>query len=109
MRNSIKAAAVLSGAGALVVALVAATFSFAQIVTTNDARVLKADDDRRHRMIARACPTKATLMQDAQTREYACVLRNSDGSTLVQAVPDAPYLDAWEPLPHVAGTRIAKR
>lgn len=71
---------------------VAALFGWAQAVTRNDHRLLKADDDKRTRMVARSCGTHGRLWQDPMTRQYACLYVNPDGEALMQAVPDAPLL-----------------
>ncbi|WP_238892039.1 hypothetical protein [Achromobacter insuavis] len=82
-----------------VVTGVAALFSWAQLTTTNDQRLLAADDARRERMIARACAPRGKLWREPSTGEYACIYTNPDGEALVRALPDVPYLDAWEPAP----------
>ncbi|KDD49424.1 hypothetical protein L529_4968 [Bordetella bronchiseptica MBORD901] len=78
---------------------IATLFSWAQIIVTNDQRMLKVDDEHRERMIARACEPRGKLFRQQATGTYACVYTNPDGDVLVQTVPDSPYLDAWEPPP----------
>ncbi|MNU43054.1 hypothetical protein D3C71_318300 [compost metagenome] len=107
MGTKIKASICLSLAAAAVVTAVASLFSWAQIIVTNDDRMLKADDERRERMIARACEPRGKLFREPSSGSYACVFTNPDGESLVQAVPDAPYLDAWEPPP--GSTYVARR
>ncbi|WP_286899923.1 hypothetical protein [Achromobacter sp. UBA2119] len=97
MGTKFKATVCLSAAAAAVVMAVASLFSWAQIIVTNDDRMLKADDERRERMIARACEPRGKLFREPSSGYYACVFTNPDGESLVQAVPDVPYLDAWEP------------
>ncbi|CAB3716363.1 Uncharacterised protein [Achromobacter insolitus] len=69
----------------------------ARLTITNDQRLLAADDERRERMIARACTPRGKLWREPSTGTYACIYTNPDGEAIVQAIPDAPYLDAWEP------------
>lgn len=107
MSTKLKASVCLACAGAAVVACIAALFSFAQIIVTNDQRMLKADDERRERMIARACEPRGKLFREQQTGEYACVFTNPDGDSLVQNLPNAPYLEAWEP--PTSGELLARR
>ncbi|WP_140419926.1 MULTISPECIES: hypothetical protein [Achromobacter] len=106
MSAKLKASAILVCAGAAVVACIAALFSYAQIIVTNDQRLLKADDERRERMIARACSPHGKLFREQGTGEYACVFTNPDGASLVQDIPNAPYLDTWEP---PSGELLARR
>lgn len=107
MGTKIKATAYLSLAAATVVAGIAALFSLAQITVNNDERLLKADDDRRERMIARACEPRGKLYREPSSGSYACVFTNPDGQSLIQDLPDAPYLDAWEPA--TPGAYVARR
>lgn len=97
MGAKLKASMCLLVAAMAVVAGVASLFSWAQLTVTNDQRLLSADDERRERMIARACGQRGKLWREPSSGTYACIYTNPDGETLVQALPDAPYLDAWEP------------
>ncbi|WP_454674863.1 hypothetical protein [Achromobacter pestifer] len=75
-----------------VAAVPAAIFAFGQHVASNDARLFKADDDRRVRMIARACGSHGQLWHEPKEGRYACVYVNPDGALLMQHVSDAPLL-----------------
>lgn len=75
-----------------VVAVPATIFAFGQYVANNDARLFRADDERRTRMIARACGTHGELWQEPQTGRYACVYVNPDGAILMQHVSGSPLL-----------------
>ncbi|AZW31521.1 hypothetical protein L506_2304 [Bordetella bronchiseptica GA96-01] len=70
----------------------AAVFVLGQKVAESDVRLFKADDERRTRMIARACGTHGQLWQEPQTGRYACVYVNPDGALLMQHVSDSPLL-----------------
>jgi len=85
---------IFAKAAAIVAAAVipAAIFALGQHVTYNDARLFKADDERRTRMIARACGSQGELWHEPQTDRYACVYVNPDGALLMQHVSDAPLL-----------------
>lgn len=97
MGTKLKASMYLTLAAVAVVASIATLFSWAQIIVTKDQRLLTADDERRERMIARACGSSGKLWREPGSGSYACIYTNPDGQALVQAVPDAPYLDAWDP------------
>jgi hypothetical protein len=73
-------------------ATTAAVFAFGQFVANNDHRLFKADDERRTRMIARACGKHGQLWQASESGEYACIFTNPDGSTLIHQVSNAPLL-----------------
>lgn len=107
MGTKLKASMCLAGAAAAVTVCIAALFSWAQIIVSNDHRMLKADDERRERMIARACEPRGKLFREPGTGAYACIFTNPDGESLVQALPNAPYLDSWEPPP--GGALLARR
>ncbi|WP_312993346.1 hypothetical protein [Achromobacter animicus] len=107
MGTKTKATVCLTLAAVAVVTSIAALFSLAQITVNNDDRLFKADDDRRERMIARACEPRGKLFREPSSGSYACVYTNADGESLVRAVPDAPYLDAWEP--PTGGAYVARR
>lgn len=105
MGTKTKASFLLSVVAASVVGLVAALFSWAQLVTTSDTRIFKADDDNRTRMIARACEPRGKLWRQPDTGDYACVFTNPNGDSLVQSLPNAPYLDAVEDAGHTLVAR----
>ncbi len=80
----------------LLLAFVIATigvFIAGQAAGASDTRLFAKDDGRRLAMVARACGKTGQLMQDPSTGAYSCMWRNADGETLVQAIPDAPYLE----------------
>lgn len=106
MGTKLKASMCLTLAALAVVASIATLFSCAQIIVTKDQRLLTADDERRERMIARACEPRGKLYREPGSGSYACVFTNPDGEALVQTLPDAPYLDAWEP---PAGSKYVAR
>lgn len=107
MGTKIKATAYLTLAAVAVVTTIAALFSWAQFTVNNDQQMFKADDERRERMIARACEPRGKLFREPSSGSYACVFTNPDGESLVRAIPDAPYLDAWEP--PTGGAYVARR
>lgn len=107
MGTKIKATFCLTLAAAAVVSGIAGLFSLAQITVSNDERLLKADDDRRERMIARACEPRGKLYRQPDSGSYVCIFTNPDGESLIRDLPDAPYLDAWEP--PAPGAYVARR
>jgi len=78
--------------GLVAIAATAALFSWAQVVTRNDHRLLQADDEKRTRMLARSCGARGQLMQDPLSRQYSCLYVNPDGDALLHAIADAPLL-----------------
>jgi len=85
---------ILSNSAVVVAAALvpAAIFAYGLHVAGNDARLFKAEDERRTRMIARACGSQGELWHEPQTGRYACVYVNPDGALLMQHVSDAPLL-----------------
>lgn len=91
MKSILKFLAVVS----IVASVPAATafiFVLGQHVANNDHRLFKADDERRTRMVARACGKHGQLWQAPESGQYACIFINPDGSTLIHQISDAPIL-----------------
>ena len=106
MNHKLKACGCLSLAAISVVAAIAAVFSLAQITVANDQKLVQADDAHRERMIARACEPRGKLWREPDSGEYACIYSNPDGQALVQAIPNAPYLDVVQ---EHAGRLVARK
>jgi hypothetical protein len=73
-------------------AFFAIVFAWGQHVGSTDDKLLRADDARHVRMLARACGTHGQIWRSPQTGNYACIYTNADGAVMVEAIPDKPYL-----------------
>lgn len=73
-------------------AFFALVFMWGQLVARNDEQLLRLDDARHVRMLARACGAHGQIWRSPQTGNYACVYTNAGGAVMVEAIPDKPYL-----------------